>query len=352
MGEATADADREDPGTGTASSPSGCRAAHLVDALGGAGGCDRQAIEKHLRDGTFFWLDIHHPATEDFDLLADVFHFHPLAVEDTRQFGETPKLDEYDDYAFLVIFGVKPDAPSLVRLAEVHIFISDTYVVTVHDASLEALDSVRLWYAAQHDLRHPAAVLSYRIADALVDTFFPVLAEFDDRLDSLEDDIFRSSDAAQLQDVLSMKRALVTMRKVVSPQRDLYARLINGIHGLPGTGSQGEAAKREAERYYRDVYDHLIRISDMIDTYRDLMTGTMDVYLSTVQNRMDGVMKKLTVIATIFLPLTWLTGFFGMNFGAMVRFVNDWQWFLVLGVGSQLLAVALLFWIMVRHRLL
>jgi len=326
------------------------RVTYLVDAHGTVTDCGREAVEERLREGTFFWLDIRHPGPEDFQLLADVFHFHPLAMEDTRQFGETPKLDEYDDYAFLVIFGVESNPERLVDMIEVHNFISEHYMVTVHDVPIEALDTVRVWFADRRDVQHPAAVLGYRIADALVDTFFPVLAELDDRLDSLEDDIFHDSDAAQLQDVLRMKRALVHMRKVVSPQRDLYARLINGIHGMPGTGSQSEAAKREAERYYRDVYDHLIRISDMIDTYRDLMTGTMDVYLSTVQNRMDGVMKKLTVIATIFLPLTWLTGFFGMNFGAMVKAVGDWQAFVILGVGLQVAAVVILVWLMRSRR--
>ncbi len=132
-----------------------------------------------------------------------------------------------------------------------------------------------------------------------------------------------------------MKRLLVGMRKTVTPQRDTFARVLGGVAELPGL-------TREDERYFRDVYDHLIRISDLIDSYRDLLTGAMDVYLSTVSNRLNAVMKQLTIIATIFLPLGWLTGFFGQNFGYEVRHITGWGSFVVLGLGTELVALAAL----------
>jgi magnesium transporter len=132
-----------------------------------------------------------------------------------------------------------------------------------------------------------------------------------------------------------MKRLLVVMRKAVSPQRDTFARLMGGIAQLPGLAE-------EDERYFRDIYDHLIRISDLIDSYRDLLTGAMDVYLSTVSNRLNSVMKQLTIIATIFLPLSWLTGFFGQNFGFEVRHIAGWEAFLLYGIGLEVVALALL----------
>jgi magnesium transporter len=168
-----------------------------------------------------------------------------------------------------------------------------------------------------------------------VDSFFPVLAAFDDRIDELEDAIFLKADDDQLQEIFKMKRLLVGMRKGVSPQRDTFARLAGGIAELPGF-------QTEDERYFRDIHDHLIRISDLIDSYRDLLTGAMDVYLSTVSNRLNSVMKQLTVIATVFLPLTWLTGFFGQNFGFMVRQTGGWGTFVGLGVVSELLVLAAL----------
>jgi magnesium transporter len=132
-----------------------------------------------------------------------------------------------------------------------------------------------------------------------------------------------------------MKRLLVGMRKAITPQRDAFARLMGGVAELPGLND-------EDERYFRDIYDHLIRISDLIDSYRDLLTGAMDVYLSTVSNRLNSVMKQLTIIATIFLPLSWLTGFFGQNFGFEVKHITGWGTFAALGLGTELVALAML----------
>jgi magnesium transporter len=330
--------------------PPAGRAVHLIDADEMLDCLDAEAVAQRLRDRSFFWLDLRSPDEADFRTLAELFGFHPLALEDSQAFGERPKFDDYGDYAFLVLYGVNAHPEDLVELAEVHCFISPHYLVTVHRAYCPGFEEVRRWLLDRRDLQHPGGALTYRVADSLVDSFFPVLADFDDRLDALEDDIFVDPDDAQLQDVLRMKRALVALRKVVTPQRDLCARLVNGALTIPAPATLDEPARREAERYYRDLYDHLIRIADLVDTYRDLMTGTMDVYLSTVQNRMDSVMKKLTVIATIFLPLTWLTGFFGMNFGAMVKAVGDWQAFVILGVGLQVAAVVILLWLMRSRR--
>ncbi len=130
-----------------------------------------------------------------------------------------------------------------------------------------------------------------------------------------------------------MKRLLVGMRKAITPQRDTFATLMGGVDQLPGLSE-------EDERYFRDIYDHLIRISDLIDSYRDLLSGAMDVYLSTVSNRLNSVMKQLTIIATIFLPLSWLTGFFGQNFGFQVRHITGWPAFVVFGIVAELLVVA------------
>jgi len=139
-----------------------------------------------------------------------------------------------------------------------------------------------------------------------------------------------------------MKRLLVGMRKAVSPQRDAFARLAGGAGALRGFTP-------DDERYFRDVYDHLIRISDLIDSYRDLLTGAMDVYLSTVSNRLNTVMKALTVIATIFLPLAWITGFFGQNFGWMVRNIGSWEDFFVLGFGIEFVAVVAMIYMFRRQ---
>jgi magnesium transporter len=192
--------------------------------------------------------------------------------------------------------------------------------------------------ALRRRLSEEGIFVLYRVIDGLVDSFFPLLAELDDRIDELEDAIFAGPTDAQLQEIFGLKRRLMRMRKVVAPERDLLAGLSGGIQRLPGITP-------EAERYFFNLYDHMLRIGDLIDSYRDLMTGAMDVYLSTVSNRLNAVMKQLTVIATIFLPLTYITGYFGQNFPVLVRSIGGWPAFLVLGVALEVAtAAALVAW--------
>ncbi len=291
---------------------------------------DRAEVEKLHAAGKFFWLDLEHPDEGDFTILRDVFAFHPLALEDAENFGQRAKLDEYGDYVFLVVYGANPDDD---RLVEVHCFYSERFLITLHRDDCPAFLELRTRYAKQEAPLGDPPRLLYRIVSALVDSFFPVLADLDDRIDELENAIFASADEAQLQEIFGMKRLLVGMRKAVTPQRDLFAGLMGGVAQLPGM-------TEDDERYFRDVYDHLIRISDLIDTYRDLLTGAMDVYLSTVSNRINVVMKQLAIIATIFLPLSFITGFFGQNFAFMVRHIAGWPAFAILGLGLELAFVA------------
>jgi magnesium transporter len=304
----------------------------LVDADSTVAPAGRDAIASRLEAGRFFWLDIHGPDAEGLSLLRDVFRFHPIALEDSEHFGQRPKLDTYDDYVMLVVYGAAHDEDDLV---EVHCFLSEKYLVTVHHDDCPAFSDLRTRITTHHLHTDNAAFILYAVVDALVDSFFPLLSEFDDRIDTIEDRVFQAPDDAQLQEVFAIKRKLVDLRKVITPERDLFARVATGVFTVPGMTS-------EAERYYRDVYDHLIRISDLIDSYRDLTTGAMDVYLSTVSNRLNDVMKRLTIVATIFMPLTWLTGFFGMNFGRLVLNITGWTAFLTFGLATQVLAVVIM----------
>ena len=289
-------------------------------------------VDQLLASGEFFWIDLHRPTPEDFAVLRDSFAFHPLALEDSEHFGQRPKLDEYDDFVFIVLYGAAPDED---RLVEVHCFYSERFLITVHRDDAPAFAEVRRRYEKRQAPVDDPGRLLYRIVDALVDSFFPILEDFDDRIDRLEDETFLHASDQQLQEIFAMKRLLVGIRKAVGPQRDLFASLTGRLTELPGITA-------EDERYFRDIYDHLIRISDLIDTYRDLLTSSMDVFLSTVSNRLNIVMKQLAVIATIFLPLTFITGFFGQNFPWMVAHIGGWERFLVFGFGTELVAVALL----------
>ena len=292
----------------------------------------RGNLEPLLAGGKFFWIDLPQPREEDFAVLRDVFQFHPLALEDSEHFGQRAKFEDYDDFVFLVVYGAVPDED---RLVEVHCFYSERFLITVHRDEAPAFTEVRRRFQKRRVPIDDPALLLHRIIDALVDSFFPILADFDDRIDELENQTFMHASEEQLQEIFAMKRLLVGMRKAVTPQRDLFASLLSGIAELP-------AMTAEAERYFRDIYDHLIRISDLIDTYRDLLTSSMDVFLSTVSNRLNVVMKQLAVIATIFLPLTFIAGFFGQNFGWLVNNIAGWPAFVGLGIGTELVAVAIL----------
>jgi magnesium transporter len=293
---------------------------------------DRETAEHLLAGDHFFWLDLDQPGPADFEILRDVFGFHPLAVEDSENFDQRAKMDDYDDFIFIVVYGATPDDDQLV---EVHCFYSERFLITVHHDDCPAFAEIRRRYRDRDMAIERPALLLYRVVDGLVDSFFPILSAFDDRIDELEEQIFVQADDQQLQEIFRMKRLMVGMRKAVTPQRDTFASLMGRVATLPGL-------TEEDERYFRDVYDHLIRISDLIDSYRDLLTGAMDVYLSTVSNRLNSVMKQLTVIATIFLPLTFITGFFGQNFGWMVGHIGGLPAFLVLGIGGEMVIVAAL----------
>ncbi len=285
----------------------------------------------------FFWLDLDDAAVDGTvsELLSVHFGFHPLAVQAAERFSQRPRMDDYDTFMYLVARGAGPDGSTQ---AEIHFFWTDRYVVTVHRGECPAIAQVRERLGRHHSSQAatPQIVIVYLAVSALVDSFFPFLSDFDDRIDALEDDILKAPTEAQLGQLFDMKRTLMEMRKVITPQRDMMASINAGVTDMPGM-------TEEAIRYFRDLYDHLIRLADLVDSYRDLLTSVMDTHLSTVSNRLNVVMKQLTIIATIFLPLSFLTGFFGQNFAYLVRVWLAPTWsFYVLGIGIELAAVVFL----------
>ncbi len=289
-----------------------------------------QNIELALTEDKLLWLDLRDTDDETLALLRDVFKIHPLAVEDAKEFDQRPKVEDYDNFVSLVAYGARGlDEP----LTEVHCFYAEHFLVSVHRDDVPAIDD------ACHALtRLPTdrrLVALYRLLDGLVDSMFPVLAAMDDRIDDLQDQIFQDPKQEQLAALFALKRQLVDMRKLVTPQRDMVSSMLTGVVPIPGLTPEGE-------RYVRDLYDHLIRISDMVDSYRDLLSGSLDAYMSMVSNRLNDVMKQLTIIATVFLPLSFLTGFFGQNFAWLVVRLGSLGAFLALGIGTEVLAVVAL----------
>ena len=286
----------------------------------------------------FFWLDLDDSDSDGTvtELLSIHFKFHPLAVAAAEKFAQRPRFDDYDDFVYMVARGA--DLHDTGE-AEVHFFWTDRYVVTVHRGDCPSVLAVHNRIDQHHITTtnaSPQIVIVYLIVNALVDAFFPVLNEFDDKIDDLEDDILKAPTEAQLGVLFDMKRSLMNMRKIITPQRDMMASINAGVSDVPGMTD-------EAARYFRDLYDHLIRLADLVDSYRDLLSSVMDTHLSTVSNRLNVVMKQLAIIATIFLPLSWLTGFFGQNFAFLVAHITGRATFFIVGIGTEIVAVGLLY---------
>ena len=299
-----------------------------------------QGIEQAAAGGAFFWLnlDIHDPGPDDdvSGLLINTFHFHPVAVEAVEHFGQRPRIDDYDDFVHIITFGMAADGTGV---AEVHCFVTEKFIISLHQGDCPALATVCDRLAGHHSSKTssaPQVIIFYLIMDTLIDSFFPVLSDFDDSIDDLESAILKNPTEEQLGTLFGMKRQIMSIRKVISPQRDMIASLNSGMVEIPGMTDAGNA-------YFRNLYDHLIRISDMVDSYRDLIGGAMDTHLSMVSNRLNVIMKQLAMIATIFLPLGFLTGFFGQNFAWLTGHLQgSLGSFLFLGIGSEVVAIVVL----------
>ncbi len=279
-----------------------------------------------LREGKQgFWLDIENPDDADFALLEHTFKFHQLTLEDIRHQNQRPKVEEYAGYAFVVLFTAELEG-SRVQIREHHLYLSSQYLVSVHIEPSDPLDRLRERIKANPDLaKRSLPYLFYLVVDQLVDALFPVLEKLDEATDAVEDGIILRPDTAALTELSDLKRAVVDLRKVLGAQRDVFQRLT--------TRAIGEVGDQEMSIYYRDVYDHLVRQYETVDSLRDLLSTAMDVYLSTVSNRLNLRITRLTVFATLFLPLTFLTGFFGMNFAWLVAHIAPAWTFWLLAVG-------------------
>ena len=232
----------------------------------------------------------------------------------------------------MVVFGVDPDeASGGTLLREVHLILSGDAVITIHRRQNHALDELRK--RSNETTMRSEQFMVYKILDAITSTFLPVLSRVDDTIDDLEQEIVDNPSEDQLRQIFAVKRDLVAMRRVITPMRDMFQRNADRISDLPGL-------ETDDRLYFRDLYDGLIRIGEMVDAYRDLLSGATDIYLSTVANRQGEVNRQLTIIATIFLPLTFFTGFFGQNFSLLTNHIINRDWsFWVFGVGLLVFSV-------------
>ena len=277
---------------------------------------DPASLQAALRDReTRFWVDMDHPDDEEYALLDDVFGFHPLAIEDTIQYNQRPKIESYqhagggDDagYFYMVIHG--PDLSTFkenVRTKELDIFVSERYLVTIHDEPMSSIEHVmkRCKGDARRVLAGGIDIMLHNILDQLVDHYQPILEHLQEAIEQLEDDALTNPTPALLSQISQERRELLGLRRVIGPQRDVIALL-----------SRGEVPFiRETTRvYFRDVQDHLSRAVEMIELYRELIASARDLYLSSINNNLNQIMKTLTIVTVITAVLNVVTGFFGMN---------------------------------------
>ncbi|GAA4491270.1 magnesium transporter CorA family protein [Microbacterium panaciterrae] len=301
---------------------------------------DETLIARLRAQQEFFWLDLADPTEADVERLGTLLGLHPLAVEDSVKRGQRPKLDTYGETALLVLQGgieSHPEDENDHPLEEVHCHLSGEFIVTLHGARFTDLQHVKT-LLERSSAPKTERYYVYKIIDVIVDSFFPILSDLDEEINQLEDAIVSGAGRHELQETFRLKRLLLKLRRAVVPMRDLFAREAEVITDLAGLES-------DSHDYFRDIYDHLIRITDELDGYHEMVSGCTDLYLSTVANRQGETSKQLAIIASIFLPLSFLTGFFGMNFDWSIAHVLSGPWsFFLLGIGSMAVSGAIMWW--------
>ena len=306
--------------------------------LDAAGRCQTRIDEAQIREALaskkgVLWIDLPPLDDEGERLLRDVFGFHPLAIEDCGNGRiDTPKIDDYGAYLFIVAQSVGyMTRTERLELAEVDLFLGPNYVVSIRTGYAPTIDELFATAVAnEHVLTRGADFLAHTILDGLVDLILPAVEAMDEDLDALEARILDNANKALLTEALLLKRNTLRLRRSILPQRDMVNRLSRGEFAL---------ISQEALIFYRDIYDHIVRVEAMLDGLRDLADGALTSYLSAVNNRLNEVMKTLSVVAVVFMPLTLIASIYGtnLNYSAMFGWSFEGGFYLML---SAMVALA------------
>lgn len=265
------------------------------------------------------WVDFTGESPQTCLPILQGFGFHPLSIDDALQETHVPKLDDWGDYLYIVLNYMKARANGDewdTAVDELDIFLGSTYIVTHHDNPILAVNAT--WDACDRDprtLQDGPDHLLYKITDFLVADYMPIIEEVDDAIDRVEDQIFERPSPRTLERLFALKRVLLAMRRILLPQREVLNKLARDPYRV---------IDPKDRIFFRDIYDHLVRLHDLNESLRDLVSGAQDTYLSVVNNRMNEIMKTLTIITVLFMPLTFLTGYFGMNFFEPPGTLNAW----------------------------
>jgi magnesium transporter len=283
------------------------------------------------------WVDIDNRDQAQTALLSDVFHFHPLAIEDSLNPNSRVKIEEYNGFLILIVrtiaFREDTEDPYDIDTVNLTCFLGSNFLVTVHGEHATPVDAtVELIHRKPELVKAGPARLMHAIVDETVNAYFPIIDQLDEFIDGLEDRIFASFDQTALRDIFTVKRLVLSLRRHLAPERDVFAVLTNRPIAL---------LTADTQVYFRDIHDHILRINDGLETYRELLSNTLDSYLTQVSNRLGSVTKTLSVVATVSLPFVVISGMWGMNFTQIpLQHLSHGFWLMVivqLAIGGLLL---------------
>jgi magnesium transporter len=302
---------------------------------------DEARIITLLERDEFFWLDLHDPTAGAFGRVGDLLRLHPLAMEDTREFGQRPKVDVYESHVLVVFFTAKrtESADPVARPIEVHVYVSGDFIVTVRQDPCDLLDD--LHGALMPEDSEAEDYLVYRILDTLTDAWYPVINAIEDHVDGLEAEVFARARREQLSRIYRLRQEVREHHHLVTDQRDHFEHAAEAIRNLAGL-------TRGAKEYLRDVGDHLMQISGEFHRQYEDLASLAQTYFNANSDRLNQTATRLTVVGTIFVTWTLVTGFFGQNFGWLVRHISSATDFLIFGIGGFVVptvALGTLFWV-------
>jgi magnesium transporter len=294
---------------------------------------DADRIGSDLEAGHHFWLDLVDPPAEEVNRLGGILGLHPVAIEDTREFGQRPKVDVYEDHVLLVFYSARLDESGGVVPIEVHIYVAAGFILSVRRAECTVLDQLR---GDLDELReHPM----YSILDSLTDAFYPAIEALEDRIDALEEQVLRRARREQLEAIYRLRQEVRGIGRIASVQSDQFATASNDLARLLKLGEAGE--------YLNDIGDHLAQISGELHRQGEDLSALTSTYFNANADRLNAVATRATIGGTLFILWTLVTGFFGQNFGWLVNHIETRNDFLIFGVGSLVVPTVILltvFW--------